>query len=107
LRGAQAANIGIEKLPVSAVTGAAKAGIPQLQLAQAEANAPDVDAPTVSAGEWHRSVVINSQPVFHVGSEAQAQDIEEILRKHDEELLQEIDERDRQREDDERRRNYD
>lgn len=30
-----------------------------------------------------------------------------ILRKHDEELLQEIDERDRQRADDERRRAYD
>ena len=48
-----------------------------------------------------------SAPVFHVGNDAQAQDIEEILRKHDEELLQEIDERDRQRADDERRRAYD
>ena len=42
-----------------------------------------------------------------VGNDAQAQDIEEMLRRHDEELLDEIDERERQRQDDERRRNYD
>ena len=60
-----------------------------------------------AAAEQQRSIVIHSQPVFHVGNDAQAQDIEEILRKHDEELLQEIDERDRQRADDERRREYD
>ena len=30
-----------------------------------------------------------------------------MLRRHDEELLDEIDERERQRQDDERRRNYD
>ena len=45
--------------------------------------------------------------MFHVGNDAQAQDIEEMLRRHDEELLDEIDERERQRQDDERRRNYD
>lgn len=50
---------------------------------------------------------IHSAPVFHVGSEAQAEDIEELLRRHDEELLDEIEERKRQQEDDERRRNYD
>ena len=33
--------------------------------------------------------------------------IKEMLRRHDEELLDEIDERERQRQDDERRRNYD
>lgn len=32
---------------------------------------------------------------------------ENMLRRHDEELLDEIDERERQRQDDERRRNYD
>lgn len=31
----------------------------------------------------------------------------QMLRRHDEELLDEIDERERQRQDDERRRNYD
>lgn len=101
------ANPGIEKLPVSAMAEAAKLEIPQLQYAQVGVNAPDIAAQTVSAGQRQSSIVINSNPVFNVGSEAQAQDIEAILRKHDEELLREIDERDRQRADDERRRNYD
>lgn len=77
------------------------------RLANVGAEAPDVNPPTLSAADRQRSVVIHSAPVFHVGNDAQAQDIEEILRKHDEELLQEIDERDRQRADDERRRAYD
>ena len=46
-------------------------------------------------------------PVFHVGSEAQAEDIEEILDRRDEELLDKFDDRMKQREDDERRRRYD
>ena len=61
----------------------------------------------MNAGDVRSSVVIHSAPVFHVGNDAQAQDIEEMLRRHDEELLDEIDERERQRQDDERRRNYD
>ena len=69
--------------------------------------APSVAAPTLNAGGGRTSVVIHSAPVFHVGNDAQAQDIEEMLRRHDEELLDEIDERERQRQDDERRRNYD
>ena len=79
----------------------------QYRLAYAGAEAPNVNPPTLSTADRQRSVVIHSAPVFHVGNDAQAQDIEEILRKHDEELLQEIDERDRQRADDERRRAYD
>ena len=79
----------------------------QYRLAYAGAEAPDVNPPTLSAADRQRSVVIHSAPVFHVGNDAQAQDIEEILRKHDEELLQEIDERDRSRENDERRLTYD
>ena len=79
----------------------------QYRLAYAGAEAPDVNPPTLSAADRQRSVVIHSAPVFHVGNDAQAQDIEEILRKHDEELLQEIDERDRNRENDERRLTYD
>lgn len=82
-------------------------GVPSLQLAYAGATAPGVSAPSVTAGGRQSSIVIHSAPVFHVGSDAQAQDIEEMLRKHDEELLDQIDERERQREDDERRRNYD
>lgn len=85
----------------------AGAGIPSLQLAYAGATAPTVTAPTVAAGGRQSSIVIHSAPVFHVGSDAQAEDIEELLRKHDEELLDQIDEREKQRENDERRRNYD
>ena len=81
------------------------AGAAPYQLAYA--GAPSVAAPTLNAGGDRTSVVIHSAPVFHVGNDAQAQDIEEMLRRHDEELLDEIDERERQRQDDERRRNYD
>lgn len=81
------------------------AGAAPYQLAYA--GAPSVAAPTLNAGDGRTSVVIHSAPVFHVGNDAQAQDIEDILRRHDEELLDEIDERERQRQDDERRRNYD
>ena len=82
-------------------------GIPSLQLAYAGAEAPGVSAPSIASGARQASIVIHSAPVFHVGSEAQAEDIEELLRRHDEELLDEIEERKRQQEDDERRRNYD
>lgn len=81
------------------------AGAAPYQLAYA--GAPSVAAPTLNAGDGRTSVVIHSAPVFHVGNDAQTQDIEEMLRRHDEELLDEIDERERQRQDDERRRNYD
>ena len=81
------------------------AGAAPYQLAYA--GAPSVAAPTLNAGGGRTSVVIHSAPVFHVGNDAQAQDIEEMLRRHDEEMLDEIDERERQRQDDERRRNYD
>lgn len=81
------------------------AGAAPYQLAYA--GAPSVAAPTLNAGDGRTSVVIHSAPVFNVGNDAQAQDIEEMLRRHDEELLDEIDERERQRQDDERRRNYD
>lgn len=81
------------------------AGAAPYQLAYA--GAPSVAAPTLNAGDGRTSVVIHSAPVFHIGNDAQAQDIEEMLRRHDEELLDEIDERERQRQDDERRRNYD
>lgn len=72
------------------------------------AGVPSVAAPSLVSGiSGGKSVVIHSSPVFHVGNSAQAEDIAEMLRKHDEELLQEIDERERQRQEDERRRNYD
>lgn len=79
----------------------------QYRLAYAGAEAPNVNPPTLSTAGRERSIVVHSAPVFHVGNDAQAQDIEALLQKHDEELLQKIDERDRQRADDERRRAYD
>ena len=105
-KAAETGNI-FTNLASMAKTMTGNAGFEQFRLAYAGAEAPDVNPPTLAAAERNRSVVIHSQPVFHVGNDAQAQDIEEILRKHDEELLQEIDERDRQRADDERRRAYD
>lgn len=80
----------------------------QAALSAARVNASGVTAPSLTAAEPQgRSVVIHSAPVFHVGTDAQAEDINELLRQHDEALLEEIDERDRQRAEDERRRNYD
>lgn len=81
--------------------------MPGLQLAYAGAAAGGISAPSVHAAQGGASVVIHSAPVFHVGSDAEAQDIEEALRKRDEELLNEVDERIRKKEDDERRGKYD
>lgn len=102
----------VTMLPLlQAALAAAKnaAGVaPQLQMAYAGATAGGVDAPTVTAGEQRAAgVVIHSAPVFHVGTDAQAEDIEEILNRRDEELLNKIEDREKQKEDDERRRRYD
>ena len=70
---------------------------------------PDtVNAPTLSAvPQRQTSVVIHSQPVFHVGSKAEAEDIEKKLKEHDERLLAEFEDRIRGQEEDERRTTYD
>lgn len=84
--------------------------LPLLQAALSAARVgPDgVSAPTVTAeSPQGGGLVIHSAPVFHVGSEAQAEDIEELLDRRDEELLDKFDDRMKQREDDERRRRYD
>lgn len=84
--------------------------IPLLQsaLSAAQTNAKSVSAVSVTpSGQNTAGVVIHSAPVFYVGSDAQAQDIEAILNKRDAELLNEFDDRIRRRDDDERRRNYD
>lgn len=84
--------------------------LPLLQAALSAARVgPDgVSAPTVTAeSPQGGGIVIHSAPVFHVGSEAQAEDIEELLDRRDEELLDKFDDRMKQREDDERRRRYD
>lgn len=90
----------------------AGADMKQLQFAYANAKAaatPKVEAPTLTAGarQSQSSIVIHSAPVFHVGSEAQAQDIEEALRQHDEQLMKEFEEKQRQQQEDERRTGYD
>lgn len=80
----------------------------QAALSAARVGPGGVSAPTVTAeSPQGGGVVIHSAPVFHVGSEAQAEDIEELLDRRDEELLDKFDDRMKQREDDERRRRYD
>lgn len=80
----------------------------QAALSAARVGPGGVSAPTVPAeSPQGGGIVIHSAPVFHVGSEAQAEDIEELLDRRDEELLDKFDDRMKQREDDERRRRYD
>lgn len=80
----------------------------QAALSAARVGPGGISAPTVTAeSPQGGGIVIHSAPVFHVGSEAQAEDIEELLDRRDEELLDKFDDRMKQREDDERRRRYD
>lgn len=80
----------------------------QAALMAARTNAGGVEAPTLTAAAPQGGgIVIHSAPVFNVGSDAQAEELEEMLNRRDEELLDKIDERQRQQADDERRRNYD
>ena len=80
----------------------------QAALSAARVGPGGVSAPTVTAeSPQGGGIVIHSAPVFHVGNEAQAEDIEELLDRRDEELLDKFDDRMKQREDDERRRRYD
>ncbi|WP_217958075.1 phage tail tape measure protein [Acutalibacter muris] len=80
----------------------------QAALSAARVGAGGVSAPSVTAAEPRGAgIVIHSAPVFNVGSDAQAEDIEAILNERDERLLNEFDDRMKQQEEDERRRNYD
>lgn len=80
----------------------------QAALAAARVNADGVSAPTLTAAAPQGGgVVIHSAPIFNVGSDAQAEELEEMLDRRDEELLDKFEERQRQQADDERRRNYD
>lgn len=84
--------------------------IPLLQSAFSSVNigAGVATAPIMAAcAGGTASVVIYSQPVFHVGSDSDTSKIEEVLKQRDEELLNEVDERLKQKEEDERRRRYD
>lgn len=53
------------------------------------------------------SVVINSSPVFNVGSGTQIEDLEEMMQKHDEELTEKFKRRLEEEEEDRKRRGYD
>lgn len=80
----------------------------QAALMAARVNADGVQAPTLTATTPQSGgVVIHSAPVFNVGSDAQAEELEEMLDRRDEELLDKFEERQRQQADDERRQNYD
>lgn len=92
---------------VSAVrsSSGAPGGFPQLQMAYAGAGG--VSAPSVRAeSPRSSSIVIHSEPKFYVGKDTDTSEIEEALKRHDEELLKEVEERQRKKEDDERRTRY-
>lgn len=82
-------------------------GLPQLQAAYAGASAGGVNAPSVATANQQSSIVIHSEPKFYVGKDTDTGEIEEALKKHDEELMAEIEARQRKKEDDERRQRYD
>ena len=94
---------------VTAVKSAAgvSGGLPQLQMAYAGAGAGGVTAPSVATASQQSSIVIHSAPVFNVGKDTDTGEIEEALKKRDEELMAEIEARQRKKEDDERRQRYD
>ena len=84
--------------------GGAFMGLPQL----AYAGAGGVTPPSVTAfAPRQSSVVIHSAPVFHVGSGTDTAELEAALRRHDEELLNEVEARQRKKDNDERRTQYD
>lgn len=74
----------------------------------AYAGAGGVNPPSViAASPQMSSVVIHSAPVFHIGTAAKTGEIEEALRRRDEALLAEMEERQRKKVDNERRQKYD
>lgn len=101
-------NIHAARSAQSATTVVSLLPLLQAALSTAGVHAVGVSAPSVTAAQQQTAgVVIHSAPVFHVGSDAQAQDIEDILNRRDEELLNEFDSRMKQKGDDERRQRYD
>ncbi|MEA5041379.1 MAG: phage tail tape measure protein [Oscillibacter ruminantium] len=90
---------------VSAVqsAGGVSGGFPQL----AYAGAGGVSAPSVTApAPYSSSLVIHSEPKFYVGENTDTGEIEEALKRHDEELLAEIEARQRNKKADEERTRY-
>ncbi|SHG90460.1 phage tail tape measure protein [Tepidibacter thalassicus] len=80
--------------------------LPQLQLAYST-TAAGVTAPTVKADSTQviTKITIHNQPTIHVDGNA-PNDLEEKLKKNNEELLNEVEERIRKKEEDERRGRY-
>lgn len=84
------------------------AALPQLQQVYNNVNmAAGVDAPTVKTDSMPRStnITIHNQPTIHVDGNV-PDDLENKLKKNNEELLNEVDERMRKKEEDERRGRY-
>ncbi|SHJ74212.1 phage tail tape measure protein [Tepidibacter formicigenes] len=81
--------------------------LPQLQLAYSTGTAAGVTAPTVKADSTQvvTKITIHNQPTIHVDGNA-PNDLEEKLKKNNEELLNEVEERIRKKEEDERRGRY-
>lgn len=79
--------------------------LPQLQYSTNTAT--DVQAPTVRADSTQHStkIEITNQPIIHIDGN-KPDDLEEKLRKNNQELLKQVDERMRKREEDERRGRY-
>lgn len=81
--------------------------LPQLQQVYSVNTATGVQAPTVKADSTQRStkIEINNQPIIHVDGNKPG-DLEEKLKKNNEDLLNQVDERIRKKEEDERRGRY-
>lgn len=81
--------------------------LPQLQQIYSVNTATGVQAPTVKADSTQQTtkIEINNQPVIHIDGN-KPDDLEEKLRKNNEELLNQVDERMRRKEEDERRGRY-
>ncbi|MCF8018298.1 MAG: phage tail tape measure protein [Vallitaleaceae bacterium] len=95
---------------VSAVKTAVKPNammFPQLQLAYSANTAAGISAPTVRTRTAERTtkIEINNQPIIHVDGNKPG-DLEEKLRKNNEDLLNQVDEKMRKKEEDERRSRY-
>lgn len=80
---------------------------PQLQLAYGASTAAGISAPTVRAGTTERvtKIEINNQPIIHIDGN-KPDDLDEKLRKNNESLLNQMDEKLRRKEEDERRSRY-
>lgn len=81
--------------------------IQKLQQAYSVNTAAGVEAPTVKAGSSCTTTIqISNQPIIHIDSN-KPDDLDEKLKKNNEDLLNKVDEKMRKKEEDERRGRYD